>query len=143
MSIREQAKSELERSGITGDDGATIRRILDIFFDQFDSGGSVSVMAPVLIRCLAGAPLTPLTGEDGEWRDMSEYESAEPGTLFQNTRASSVFKRLMSNNLGTYYEHYDVGQEGSGFNGFLRIDQFPYMPDHQFSDPIITITTED
>lgn len=136
MSIREQAKSELDRVGISGDDRETIVKILDLFFDQFNSGGSVSVMAPILMRCLAGSPLTPLTGDDSEWHDMSEYSSEPAGTIFQNVRASSVFKRKSDDG----YVYYDVTQSGDGHNGFLAVEQFPYMPEPHISDPIVTFS---
>lgn len=92
-SLRDRASDELDAAGITGADKSTITDILDLFFERFDSGGAVSVMAPVLARLITGAPLTPITGLDHEWEDMSEYEDALPGSVYQNNRATSVFKR--------------------------------------------------
>lgn len=86
MSIREQAKVEMARAGITGDDAAVMSNILELFLEQWDSGGAVSVMQPVLMRLIAGKPLSPLTGADDEWLDHG------PGMAKQNLRCGSVFK---------------------------------------------------
>lgn len=45
------------------------------------------VMAPVLIKCLLGLPLSPLTGADDEWHDP-----IGDGMMLQNCRCGSVFK---------------------------------------------------
>lgn len=90
MSIIEQAKSELERAKFEPEEKETMLQILRLFFSQWDSGGSVWAMAPVLQRLIAGQPLTPITGADDEWIDRTELNSGKP--LWQNVRASSVFK---------------------------------------------------
>lgn len=59
--------------------------LLEKFFDQWDSGGAVWAVAPVLQRLIAGKCLSPLTGEDDEFGEVA------PG-VFQNKRVSSVFK---------------------------------------------------
>lgn len=89
MSIIEQAKAELAATDFGDDDSKVMISILEKFFDQWDSGGAVSVAAPVLMRLIAGQPLGPLTGEDSEWIDRSEI-NGEP--MWQNMRCSSVFK---------------------------------------------------
>lgn len=62
-------------------------KILETFFEQWDSGGAVACVAPILVRCLSGQPLSPLTGGEDEWRDpMGD------GSMLQNVRRSSVFK---------------------------------------------------
>src|SRR3546814_1515008 len=85
MSIIEQAKEELKRVNFGEEDSAVMVEILEKFFDQWDSGGAVWAVAPVLQRLIAGTCLSPLTGEDGEWFDHGN------GVL-QNMRVSSVFK---------------------------------------------------
>ena len=37
-------------------------------------------------------PLVPLTGEDWEWSDVSEFGGRDDGPLYQNKRCSHVFK---------------------------------------------------
>jgi hypothetical protein len=87
MSIVEQAKAELERINFGAEDTAAMVDILQRFFKQWDSGGAVWAVAPVLMRCIKGQPLSPLTGADDEWHDpMGD------GIMLQNVRCGSVFK---------------------------------------------------
>lgn len=87
MSITEQAKSEMERAKFPADEQAAMLKIMEIFFEHWDSGGAVAVMAPVLQRLLAGKPISPLTGADDEWfRPMDDVE------CWQNVRCGTVFK---------------------------------------------------
>lgn len=85
MSIIDQAKDELRRANFGEEDSAVMIGILETFFGQWDSGVSVSVVAPVLQRLIAGQPLSPLTGEDDEWVEVGP-------SVFQNKRCGSVFK---------------------------------------------------
>ncbi len=85
MSITEQAIYEMKIAGFPAEEQEAMRSILEKFFDTRDSGGAVWAMAPVLQKCIAGKPLTPLTGEDHEWLEVGEG-------VFQNRRGGSVFK---------------------------------------------------
>jgi hypothetical protein len=89
MSIVGRAKVELDAINFGDEDSAVMIEIMEKFFDQWDSGGAVSVAVPVLMRLLNGMPLSPLTGADAEWIDRSEYG----GPCWQNIRRSSVFKQ--------------------------------------------------
>jgi hypothetical protein len=87
MSIVESAKAELERINFGAEDTAAMVDILERFFKQWDSGGAVACVAPILMRCISGQPLSPLTGADDEWHDpMGD------GLMLQNVRCGSVFK---------------------------------------------------
>lgn len=57
MSIIEQAKSELAAINFGEEDSAVMIGILEKFFDRWDSGGAVHVVAPVLTRLISGQPL--------------------------------------------------------------------------------------
>jgi hypothetical protein len=57
---------------------------------QGHSGSSFPYLMNLLNRVAYFKPLTPLTGEQDEWNDVSEC-SGEP--LWQNKRYSSIFKR--------------------------------------------------
>lgn len=122
MSIQDNAKIEMEAAGITGDDARTMSTILTTFFQQWDSGGAVSVMAPVLQRLIAGKPLTQLTGEDNEWHDpMGD------GLVLQNIRCSSVFKYP---EMGNRVIDIDTG----------KMVTFPYSPEKaEVAYPVFTI----
>src|SRR3974390_344588 len=85
MSVIEHARSELKRINFGDDDSRVMIEIMEKLFDQWDSGGAVSVVVPVLHRLLHARPLTPLTGEDDEWMEVSD------GVL-QNVRCGSVFR---------------------------------------------------
>lgn len=87
MSIREQARAELKRAGFDQQAIDTIDAIMAKFFESYDSGGAVMAMAPVLIKCLLGLPLSPLTGDEDEWHDP-----VGDGLMLQNVRCGSVFK---------------------------------------------------
>lgn len=88
MSIIEQAKAELRRINFGDDDTRVMVELIEKFLDQWDSGGAVSVALPVFVRCIAGKPLAPLTGDDDEWMSVGP----DNAPMFQNMRCSTVFK---------------------------------------------------
>jgi hypothetical protein len=108
MSIVDQAETELRLINFGDEDAAVMIAILRKFFDQWDSGGAVAVAAPVLMRCIAGKPLSPLTGDASEWVEV------EPG-VFQNRRCSTVFRQGG--------RAYDIDMPGR------PTITFPYNPD--------------
>lgn len=123
MSIQDNAKIEMEAAGITGNDARTMSTILATFFQQWDSGGAVSVVAPVLQRLITGKPLTPLTGEDNEWHDPMGG-----GEILQNIRCSTVFKYPRK---GNKVIDVDTG----------KMVTFPYSPEKaEIADPVVQFT---
>lgn len=90
MGLVEYAKSELARIG-RDEDGMQdminkdILSIVEVFSEQGHSDFSAGYALSVLERLLRFKPLTPLTGEDDEWNEISN------GTQ-QNKRCSSVFR---------------------------------------------------
>ena len=90
MSIRNKAIYEMDKAGFEETDKDAVKKILDIFFETWDSGGAVWAMAPVLNRLICGKCLTPLTGEDDEWMNITEHLNGQD--IYQNIRISSVFK---------------------------------------------------
>lgn len=113
MSLLAHADDELRRAGWDDDDREVMVAILKQFFDQWDSGGAVSVAAPVLMRLIAGKPLSPLTGDDDEWFDPDSNHD-----ILQNIRCSSVFKNKDTGRA------YDIADSSPG----LRFISFPYYP---------------
>jgi hypothetical protein len=106
--------------------------ILKRFFAQWDSGGSVWAMAPVLQRLIAGKPLSPLTGADSEWIDCSEFADGPidaSGTMpkfWQNVRCSTVFKDADG--------AYDIDAPGEARHPV----SFPYSPEGaEIGDPVV------
>jgi len=124
MSIVEQAKAELAAINFGEEDSAVMVEILEKFFSQWDSGGAVSVAAPVLMRLINGQPLGPLTGEDSEWfiHDME-------GCYAQNMRCSTVFKATKD---GPAYDIDVPGQPPI---------TFPYDPETRMvQSPVFEVT---
>lgn len=121
MSAKDFARSEMTLAGFSESEITTMQQILALFFGAWDSGGAVWAMAPVLQRLVAQKFLTPLTGDDAEWMDVSEY-SGEP--MWQNRRCSTVFKNSE--------RAYDIDAEGR------PSITFPYWPDKSdVSSPVI------
>lgn len=135
MSIIESAKREMKAANFGDDDSRVMVEILERFFSQWDSGGAVHAVAPVLQRLIAGKPLGPLTGEDSEW-----FDPLGDGIMMQNVRCGSVFKdwRLPDGSLSLV--------AGEGALTVHDIDnpawdgKFPYIMDRaEVSSPVIGI----
>lgn len=95
----EYAKDELKKIGMIDSGEAyndlAARAILDLielFASQHHSGFSATYVANMFYRLAMFKPVSPLTGEDAEWNEVSD-------SLFQNKRYSAVFK----NKDGTAY----------------------------------------
>ena len=114
MSVIESAKYELAAINFGEEDSARMIEILELFFDQWDSGGAVACVAPVLQKLIAGKPLGPLTGEADEWIDHGDG-------VFQNKRCGTVFKdpRFHNGKLA-----YDLDNP----DGARAAITFPYTP---------------
>lgn len=123
MSTVEQARYELALCNFGEEDSRVMVELLEKFFDQWDSGGAVSVAAPVLQRLITGKPLSPLTGADDEW----VVHDCDDDCYAQNRRCSTVFKRRDGS-------AYDI-QSG------LRVPvTFPYNPeDATVRSPVVEV----
>lgn len=85
--LEEFAKTELERVDLEYD-GMVAQSVLDIvklFAGQGHSGGSAIITIGVVERLMRYQPLTPLTGEEAEWTEVTDGQ-------WQNKRCPSVFK---------------------------------------------------
>ena len=133
----EYAKSELARITKDGDglQDAINKNILDIV-ELFASQGhgvlSAGYTMSVLERLLRFKPLTPLTGEDDEWVNVSGETEQR---YFQNKRCSSVFKTTDAQ--GNTIEAHDIDAIAYSDNGgltwytsnrFSKNVTFPYEP---------------
>ncbi len=129
------AKSELERAGWFKPDGFygdmmghAVMKMIKLFADEGHSGMSASV-AVGLFKTLANwEPLTPLTGDDDEWNEVSDG-------VFQNKRCSRVFK----DGDGRAYDiQGKVFREPDGASYTSRDSRvyvtFPYTPTTEFVD---------
>ena len=112
------------------------------------SGMSISITGQILNRLILGEPLSPVTGEEDEWEDVS-YAGMPEGVIeeYQNKRMSSLFKYVYADGSVKYsdvqrttcYESSrDDIHDGVPFrNGFISrvIDEvkpitLPYVPQH-------------
>lgn len=112
------------------------------------SGMSISITRQILNQLLLGEPLSPITGEEDEWEDVS-YEGMPERVIekYQNKRMSSLFKYVYTDGIVKYsdvqrvtcYESsHDDTHGGVQFqNGFISrvIDKvkpitLPYVPQH-------------
>lgn len=99
MSEIERARKELELAGLfdKGEDslydgmiGEAVMELMDKFSEQGHSGMSASIVSRIFYNLVRGDVLSPLTGEPGEWGDISRY-GGDFSTSFQNIRDSRVF----------------------------------------------------
>jgi len=95
------AKQELDAIGMTSNNKEEMNRemrkniidVLKTFSKQGHSGFSASYAISLLEKLLRHKPLSPLTGKDDEWNDVSETSALKgKHKLYQNKRLSSVFK---------------------------------------------------
>ena len=136
MSLLDFAKKELDRAKWAKDDSEVMLDILKRFLNQWDSGGAVWAVAPVLQRLLAFKCLTPLTNAEDEWMDVSEYGLGnrwKDAKILQSRRISSVFKEVREN--GEEFA-YDLDHpQGRDF-----AITFPYLPtEARVADPTMVI----
>ena len=80
-------ESELEMQKMISNN---ILKIVKVFQEGGHSGFSASYTVSLLERLLRFKPLTPLTGEDDEWVEVSDCQE-------QNKRCSEVFRDIKDN----------------------------------------------
>jgi hypothetical protein len=135
MSIIEQAKIELAAINFGAEDSAVMIEIMEKFFDQWDSGGAVHAVAPVLQRLISGQPLGPLTGTDSEW-----FDPMGDGIMLQNKRYSSVFKDWRDAEGRLSASAGEGKQTTHDLNNPAWDGTFPYDPTTRFpASPVIEI----
>lgn len=89
------AERELDLIGLkddgdmNGDMRKHILHMIEEFSKEGHSGFSASYAISILSKLMKYEPLSPLTGEDDEWVDVAKQNGS---TLYQNNRASHVFK---------------------------------------------------
>jgi hypothetical protein len=95
MNLVEHAKAEFDLLGWPGDCEMqkmvcdNVIELLEIFAKQGHSGFSASYMLNLFNRLVKHESISPLTGDDDEWADVSEDSTR---SLYQNKRDPSVFK---------------------------------------------------
>jgi hypothetical protein len=115
MSIRDHAKAELAAINFGEEDSRVMLEIIGKFLDQWDSGGAVAVASDVLVRCIKGQPLGPLTGADDEW------------FIHECRRAMYVSEQAVRQRL---QEHEGRPRLRHRCRQQSRADHLPVRPDH-------------
>lgn len=120
-----------------------ILAIIDKFRNSGQSGGSAPYTAHAISdtikKLCLHETLTPLTGKDDEWVDISHYGDGD--TMFQNNRDSTLFK---DGNDKCYYidaiiwqGEYDTYHSSvDGFKSKQYIKKFPFIPKTFYIDTI-------
>ena len=136
MSLVSYAENELDLIGMKddGDMNGMMRKhlihMVKEFSDEGHSGFSASYALQCLQKLLRFKPLSPLTGEDDEWTEVSSI-SGYPH--FQNKRCSSVFKD------GKDGQAYDI--EGKVFWEWVKNeDGEPYKSYYTSRDSRVPVT---
>lgn len=129
------AESELERI-MPGYSNAEERdymiSVIEVFASYGHSGGSASVMIPMIQRLMTFTPLSPLTGEEDEWMVVDDNHDF---ILFQNKRCSTVFRNKYKD--GRLDHCYDIDGDR------VKNIQFPYDPGRrEVKMPIYEVETQ-
>lgn len=117
-----------------------ILQLIEVFSEQDHSGFSANYCISMFEKLARYEVIAPLTGEDDEWNDVSEDSSY---ILYQNKRASNVFKKVGQdgNAVAYQFDRYIFrepngacftrgGEGGSRFH----ITEWPYTPEHEYID---------
>jgi hypothetical protein len=98
--LLKHAEIEFKAAGWTNENGkfddemqeaicTHVLKLIEIFSEEGHSGSTAPYAIKLFERLAMFKPIAPLTGEDWEWHDVSEYSGT---TTYQNRRCSSVFK---------------------------------------------------
>ncbi len=108
-----------------------IIKMVEVFSEEGHSGFSAAYAIEILKKLLSWKPLTPLTGEDGEWTEVSVDEV--DGKLFQNKRYSSVFKDESGKAWDIHGKVFVEVNGASYTSGDSRVPvTFPYTPNTEY-----------
>lgn len=147
--IIEFAKRELDIIGMGEDSEDEMNRemrknilsMLEVFVSQGHSGFSAGYITEMLTKLMRYEPLSPLTGEDSEWTDVSNY-GKEP--WYQNKRYSSVFKDADGSCYDidgiVFYRWEKIEDTGEDYKSFFTCSKsrvpvtFPYKPNKEYRE---------
>lgn len=119
-----------------------ILKLLEVFSEEGHSGSSAPYAINMFSKLAKFEPIVPLTGEDWEWADVSEY--FDGSKVYQNRRCGAVFKDAKRFNGKPYYLDAKVfwswykGEDGKPFKSFYTSSgsaqeiQFPYTPKTEY-----------
>lgn len=139
MALLDYAENELNLIGMTDDgdmNGMMRKHLLHMvkeFADEGHSGFSASYALQCMEKLLRFKPLSPLTGEDDEWTDVTSISGVPH---FQNKRCSSVFKDGKDGQAydidGKVFWEWAKGEDGTSYKSYYTSREsrvpvtFPY-----------------
>ena len=115
-----------------------VLKLLEVFDEAGHSGSSAPYAINVFKTLASFEPIVPLTGEDWEWNDISEYGG---GTKYQNKRCSRVFKDIDGRTYdieGKVFWEWWIDEDGVKRKSHYtckesHIDiEFPYTPTREY-----------
>ena len=114
-------------------------KLLEVFGDEGHSGSSAPYAINMFEKLAKFEPLVPLTGEDWEWVDLSDYGAEH--MKYQNKRCSHVFKdaegRAYDSDGKVFWEWY-TGEDGEKRKSYYTnrgsrvYIEFPYVPKSEY-----------
>ena len=120
-----------------------VMKLLEVFADEGHSGSSAPYAINLFKQLASFEPVAPLTGEDWEWTDVSEYGGRDDGPLFHNKRCGHVFK----DNDGAYdsdgiiwYDWHTDEETGEKYKTHFTSREsrvpvtFPYTPKREYKE---------
>lgn len=117
-----------------------VLKLLEVFNGEGHSGTSAPYTINLFNQLALFKPLGPLTGEDWEWTDVAEQNG---GPLYQNKRASHVFKDPNGSydiNGIVWYEWCNDEETGEKYKShFTNYESrvpvtFPYTPHTEYKE---------
>ena len=116
-----------------------VLKLLEVFSDEGHSGSTAPYTVNLFKKLAMFEPLVPLTGEDWEWNDISEYGG---GTKYQNKRCSRVFKDIDGRTYDIegkvfweWWTNPETGEKSKSYftNSNSRVYiEFPYTPTREY-----------
>jgi len=122
-----------------------VLKLLEVFDGEGHSGSSAPYAINLFEKLAKFEPVAPLTGEDWEWTNVSEYGGRNNGILYQNKRCGHVFK----DDDGAYdmdgvifWEWFTDKETGEKFKSYFTSREsrvsvtFPYTPKREYRECI-------
>jgi hypothetical protein len=122
-----------------------VLKLLEVFDEEGHSGSSAPYAINLFEKLAKFEPVAPLTGEDWEWTNVSEYGGRNNGILYQNKRCGHVFK----DDDGAYdmdgvifWEWFTDKETGEKFKSYFTGREsrvpvtFPYTPKREYRECI-------
>lgn len=121
-----------------------VKELIEVFSKQGHSGFSAHYTISLFTKLASFEIISPLTGEDDEWSDMSGYGDGSP--MLQNKRDGSVFKEpdkgvVYHSDAIVFKDRNKNGSEVSYTSSLSRVNiTFPYTPTKKYLTVEETIT---